>query len=98
MGITAHRCAADTTSCPPRWPGLSRVMEVAGRLLRRDRFPPPRRSLIAFTLPDLPYSLDALAPFMSKTTLKFHHAKRDQAYVPNANNALKGNEGDEKPL
>ena len=47
---------------------------------------------MAFTLPDLPYPHDALAPFMSKETLEFHHDKHHQAYVTNGNNALKGTE------
>ena len=36
---------------------------------------------MAFTLPDLPYAHDALAPHMSKETLEFHHDKHHQAYV-----------------
>jgi len=51
-----------------------------------------------FTLPDLPYPHDALAPFMSKETLEFHHNKHHQAYVTNGNNALKGTEWEGKPL
>ncbi len=30
---------------------------------------------MAFTLPELPYSYDALGPHMSKETLEFHHDK-----------------------
>jgi hypothetical protein len=43
-----------------------------------------RRSM-AFTLPDLPYSYDALAPYMSRETLEFHHDKHHQAYVTATN-------------
>jgi len=53
---------------------------------------------MAFTLPDLPYPHDALAPFMSKETLEFHHDKHHLAYVNNGNNALKGTEWEGKPL
>ena len=53
---------------------------------------------MAFTLPDLPYAHDALAPFMSKETLEFHHDKHHLAYVNNGNNALKGTEWEGKPL
>ena len=38
---------------------------------------------MAFTLPDLPYSHDALAPIMSRETLEYHHDKHHQAYVTN---------------
>jgi superoxide dismutase, Fe-Mn family len=40
---------------------------------------------MAFELPKLPYAYDALAPFMSKETLEFHHDKHHQAYVDNGN-------------
>ena len=41
-------------------------------------------------LPDLPYSYDALAPFMSAETLEFHHDKHHLAYVDNGNKLLAG--------
>jgi Fe-Mn family superoxide dismutase len=44
------------------------------------------------TLPTLPFAIDALAPFMSKETLEFHHGKHHQAYVTNLNNLIKGTE------
>jgi len=53
---------------------------------------------MAFELPPLPYAHDALAPFMSKETLEFHHDKHHQAYVTNGNNALKGTEWENKSL
>ena len=40
---------------------------------------------MAFKLPDLPYSYDALAPYMSVETLQFHHDKHHLAYVDNGN-------------
>ncbi len=43
-----------------------------------------------FTLPDLPYAYDALAPHMSAETLEFHHDKHHAAYVANANKLLAG--------
>jgi Fe-Mn family superoxide dismutase len=36
---------------------------------------------MTFTLPELPYAYDALAPYMSKETLEFHHDKHHKAYV-----------------
>jgi Fe-Mn family superoxide dismutase len=45
---------------------------------------------VSFTLPDLPYAHDALAPYMSKETLEFHHDKHHLAYVDNGNNLLAG--------
>ena len=53
---------------------------------------------MSFSLPDLPYSYDALVPHMSKETLEFHHDKHHLAYVNNGNNLLKGTEWENKPL
>ena len=44
---------------------------------------------MALELPALPYTYDALGPFMSKETLEFHHDKHHMAYVTNGNNLLK---------
>lgn len=44
---------------------------------------------MALELPALPYAYDALAPYMSRETLEFHHDKHHQAYVTNGNNLLK---------
>jgi superoxide dismutase, Fe-Mn family len=43
-----------------------------------------------FTLPDLPYAKDALAPHISAETLEFHHGKHHAAYVTNLNKLLDG--------
>ncbi len=53
---------------------------------------------MAFTLPDLPYAHDALAPIMSRETLEYHHDKHHQAYVTNGNNLLKGSGLEDKSL
>ena len=44
------------------------------------------------TLPQLPYSLDALSPHISKETLEYHYGKHHQTYVTNLNNLIKGTE------
>jgi len=53
---------------------------------------------MTFTLPELPYAHDALAPYMSKETLEFHHDKHHLAYVTNGNALLKGTEWESKSL
>ena len=45
---------------------------------------------MAFELPPLPYSYDALQPHMSRETLEYHHDKHHQAYVTNGNKLLEG--------
>ncbi|WAS92687.1 superoxide dismutase [Nannocystis punicea] len=51
-----------------------------------------------FTLPDLPYAKDALAPHLSAETLEFHHDKHHAAYVNNLNKLLAGKPEAELPL
>ena len=47
---------------------------------------------MAFTLPDLPYSRDALAPHISENTLNYHYGKHHQAYVDNLTKMLDGSD------
>lgn len=47
---------------------------------------------MTFELPELPYDYDALAPYMSRETLEYHHDKHHLAYVTNGNKLLKGSE------
>lgn len=41
-----------------------------------------------FKLPDLPYTYDALAPYISEQIQQLHHDKHHQTYVDNLNKAL----------
>ena len=45
---------------------------------------------MAFELPALPYSGDALEPHISGNTLSFHHGKHHNAYVTNLNKLVDG--------
>ena len=45
-----------------------------------------------FTLPDLPFAKDALAPYMSAETLDYHHGKHHKAYVDKTNGLIEGTE------
>jgi superoxide dismutase, Fe-Mn family len=53
---------------------------------------------MSFSLPELPYAHDALAPYMSRETLEYHHDKHHLAYVNNCNNLAKGTEWENKPV
>jgi Fe-Mn family superoxide dismutase len=43
-------------------------------------------------LPALPYSKDALAPYISRETLEYHHGKHHRAYVNKLNQLVQGTE------
>ena len=47
---------------------------------------------MAYTLPPLGYSYDALEPHFDAQTMEIHHSKHHQTYVTNLNNALKDHE------
>jgi Fe-Mn family superoxide dismutase len=59
-------------------------------IILREIFKLIKFNIMAFTLPELPYSLSALEPHISKNTLEFHYGKHHQAYVNNLNNLLPG--------
>lgn len=45
---------------------------------------------MAFQLPDLPYSFDALEPHIDAKTMEVHHDKHHAAYVSKLNGAIEG--------
>ena len=53
---------------------------------------------MAFTLPELPYAMDALSPHISAETLEFHYGKHHNAYVTNLNKLVEGTANAEKTL
>ena len=53
---------------------------------------------MAYQLPALPYEYTALEPYISKSTLEFHHDKHHAAYVNNYNNAVAGTDLDSKSI
>ncbi len=53
---------------------------------------------MAFELPELPYSRDALAPTISVETLEYHHDKHHAAYVANLNKLIAETEYADKTL
>ena len=53
---------------------------------------------MSFSLPELPYSKDALAPHISKETLEYHHDKHHRKYVDTLNDLVPGTEFEGKDL
>jgi Fe-Mn family superoxide dismutase len=53
---------------------------------------------MAFTLPNLPYSNDALEPHIDTRTMEIHHGKHHAAYVNNLNAATQGTDLENQSL
>jgi Fe-Mn family superoxide dismutase len=53
---------------------------------------------MSYTLPKLPYELNALEPTISKETLEYHYGKHHQTYVDNLNRLLENHEMNGLPL
>src|SRR3990167_1243695 len=53
---------------------------------------------MTFTLPQLPYAMDALAPHISQETLEYHYGKHHQAYITNLNKLIPNTEFENKSL
>jgi len=53
---------------------------------------------MAYELPALPYDYTALEPYITKSTLEFHHDKHHAAYVNNYNAAVEGTDMADKPI
>ncbi|MEZ5530231.1 MAG: Fe-Mn family superoxide dismutase [Porticoccaceae bacterium] len=53
---------------------------------------------MAFTLPELPYAMDALAPHISQETLEYHYGKHHKTYVDKLNGLVPGTDFEGKTL
>ncbi|MBK7629919.1 MAG: superoxide dismutase [Ignavibacteriales bacterium] len=51
-----------------------------------------------FELPQLPYSYDALEPYIDKMTMEIHYTKHHNGYVTNLNKAVEGTESEGRSL
>lgn len=50
--------------------------------------PKDKDTIMAYTLPDLPYAYDALEPHIDARTMEIHHTKHHNTYVTKLNDAI----------
>jgi superoxide dismutase, Fe-Mn family len=65
-------------------------LAVAGKAPESSTPPGASAGVSAFQLPPLPYSQEALEPYISARTMSFHYGKHHQAYVDNLNRLIAG--------
>lgn len=53
---------------------------------------------MAYSLPPLPYAYNALEPYISKSTLEFHHDRHHATYVTKYNEAVQGTPHNDHPI
>ena len=53
---------------------------------------------MAYELPNLPYSHDALEPHIDARTMEIHHGKHHQAYITKVNAAIEGTDLEGKSI
>ncbi len=57
-----------------------------------------KKDIMAFELPQLPYSYDALEPHIDARTMEIHHSKHHNAYTANLNAAIAGTDMEGKTI
>ena len=53
---------------------------------------------MAFTLPPLPFAMNALEPYMSEKILSYHYGKHHKGYVDTLNTLIAGTDYESMPL
>jgi len=59
---------------------------------------PTKATKTEHALPELPYAMDALEPYMSKETLEYHYGKHHRAYVDKLNSLITATEFEDAGL
>ncbi|CAJ2503487.1 Uu.00g108810.m01.CDS01 [Anthostomella pinea] len=70
----------------------SRIASLKQSFLGSSNISSTAPATMAYTLPQLPYSYDALEPHFDAETMEIHHSKHHNTYVTNLNAALQGDE------
>lgn len=76
--------------------GLSPLSKSLNSLVNQNER--SKNTMSKFELPPLPYSYDALEPYIDKMTMEIHHDKHHAAYVANFNKAIEGTAAEGKTI
>jgi Fe-Mn family superoxide dismutase len=57
-----------------------------------------RKIILKFGLPQLPFEMNALEPFISEKTIGYHHKKHHQAHISNLNTLIRGTQFENKDV
>lgn len=79
-------------------PIVSAFSKIEGQIKNFSNNIRSENIMAKFELPQLPYSYDALEPYIDKATMEIHHTKHHNAYVTNLNKAIEGTELEGKSL
>lgn len=79
-------------------PAITVLDKVENQLNKINNHIRSNNKMAKFELPQLPYSYDALEPYIDKMTMEIHHTKHHNAYVTNLNKAVEGTENEGKSL
>lgn len=79
-------------------PIVSAFSKMEGQLKNFSNNIRSENTMAKFELPQLPYSYDALEPYIDKATMEIHHTKHHNAYVTNLNKAVEGTAMEGKSL
>ncbi len=79
-------------------PAVSVLGKVENQINKINKYIRSNSKMAKFELPQLPYSYDALEPYIDKMTMEIHYTKHHNAYVTNLNKAIEGTENEGKSL
>ena len=79
-------------------PAVSVLGKVENQINKINKYIRSNSKMAKFELPQLPYSYDALEPYIDKMTMEIHYTKHHNAYVTNLNKAIESTEHEGKSL
>jgi len=90
--LTLGFCCGITLSAQNQLSTINPIQESQHNLsLNGNHYQPVQKEkIMPFKLMQLPYSKDALAPYISKETLEYHYGKHHQGYVNKLNALIDG--------